>query len=365
MITELTHLSDFLNKKGNDFLNNLLNNKVAVNLKIDQSAFVVGKVKGEIKYWGREGRVELTNFRRQGADLYEDTIKHLESRDLDKIPEGVQIYLEFFSDRLPTLVKYAHKPKNNLIISFIKQNGKIVAPNEPINKKMADLLDVSPPPVLFSGKLDSKQKDKLMQYAETPPEDLASKYGGKNFVEFVLSLFLPPSNMKYLMTDELEGMVFYFGSGDKIDMAKINDPSFTIGIKKKQNKNNIYFTELMEVIYNDLKKHSDKVGFTGRKYTTFIYNLTQEYIKSGKIKPLDKYKNDVTNERFARLTFDLLPQNVNKMVEKNWYAEDVYRVLHFMFEKSKKRVNMKTGLTKERKELINSIVDNTQHMPRA
>lgn len=363
-LTELVHLSDFLNKKGNDFLGNLLNKKVAVNLKIDTSAIVVGKINGEIKYWGREGKTEITNFRRQGADLYEKSIKHLESRDLNKIPDGVQIFMEFFDARLPTIVTYTQHPKNNLIISYIKKNGKIIAPDNPLNEKMAKLLDIAPPPVLFSGKLNKKQKQQLIDYAETPPEEIAQKYGGKNFVKFVLSLFVPPSKMKFLMTDTLEGMVFYFGEGDKIDMAKVNDPSFTQGIKDKQNKNDIYHTSIMKIIYDNLTKHANKVGYKTSNYNDFIYSLTQQYVKSGKLKALDKYKYNVTDQRFARLTFNLLPGKVKKMVDKQWSAEDVYRILHFMFEKSKKRTNPRTGLTKDRKEQINNIVDNTKHMGR-
>lgn len=363
-INELTHLSDFLNKKGNNFLNNLLNKKVAVNLKIDTSALVVGKIDNEIKFWGREGKIEIDKFRRQGADLYEKSIKYLESRDLDKIPNGVQIYMEFFDEKLPTLIKYTQHPKNDLIISYIKKNGKIVPPDDKLNLEMAKLLNISPPPVLFSGKLNDKQKQKLIEYAETNKEDIVNKYGGKNFVKFVLSLFVPPSQMKFLLTDSLEGLVFYFGNGNSIDMAKLNDPSFTQGIKSKQNKEDVYHKSIMEIIYADLKNYADGVGYTGSNYNDFIYKMTQKYIKSGKLKALDKYKNNVTEQRFARLSFELLPPKVKSMVDKNWSSEDIYRTLHFMFEKAKKRINIRTGLTKERKETINYIVDNIKGMNR-
>jgi len=358
-INELAHLSDFLNKKGNSFLNELLDRKVVVNLKIDQSAFVVANDSGEIKYFGREGKVQITQHRRQGADLYEDIISHLETRNLNKIPSGVFVYLEFFDDRLPTLIKYVSKPKNGMIISYVKQNGKILPPDHPINEKMATLLAVSVPPVLFSGKLNNKQKESLIGYAETPTEELQKKYGGKNFVQFVLSLFTPPSKMKYLMTDHLEGMVFYFDDGKKIDMAKINDPSFTQGIKDKGNKDDSYHKLLMQMIYADMERVSERVLSKGKlPYQTFIERMTKEYIRRNHdmTRKLNAFYGTVTANRFARLGFALLPSSVLNMVEKDWYAEDIYRTLHFMFEKEKKRTNPRTGLTKERKELINDII---------
>jgi len=357
-INELAHLSDYLNKKGNTFLDELLSRKVVCNLKIDQAAFAVGNIDGEVKYFGREGRVEITPFRRQGADLYEEIIKHLQTRNLKRIPSGIVAFLEFFDERLPTLIQYTQKPKNGLIVSYLKKDGKILPPDHPLNEKIADLLAVSPPPVLFAGKLDSKQKDKLTDYANTPAEELSRKYSGKNFVQFVLSLFVPPTKMKYLMTDNLEGLVFYFDNGKKIDMAKITDPSFTEGIKEKGNKDDRFHSELMAAIYKKLSEHANKALVKNpSSFADFIYDMTQAYLKDTDVKKLAKYESQVTANRFARLTFDLLPSKVKSMVDKNWYAEDVYRVLHFMLEKPKKRINARTGLTKERKEAINSIVD--------
>lgn len=359
-IDELAHLADFLNKKGNEFLNDLLNNKVTVNLKVDQAAFVVANVNGEIKYYGREGSKEIDKHRRQGADLYETIIKHLEKQDLQKIPKGVSVFLEFFDDRLPTLIKYTQKPRNGLIISYLKKDGKIVAPDHPLNEKMADLLKVTAPPVLFTGKLNQKQKNKLIEYSSTIPEDLAKKYGGKNFVQFVLSLFTPPKTMKWLMTDRLEGMVFYFGD-KKVDMAKINDPSFTEGIKAKQNKDDEYNKKMSELIYKDLEKLGNKVAKKRHSsFVDFCYALTVEFLKNPEFKKLNKYKMQVTENRFARLSFELLPSKIFKLVNKTWYAEDIYRILHFMLRHEKKRANPRTGLTKERKEMVNSIVAQIQ-----
>ncbi|MDX8383311.1 MAG: hypothetical protein R8M45_04460 [Ghiorsea sp.] len=357
MLSELAHLSDILSKKGNDFLDNLLTQTITTNIKIDTSALVVGNVDGEIRYYGREGRVEITTARRQGADLYEKSIKHLETRKLSSIPKGVRIFMEYFDDRLPTLIKYTQSPLNDLIISYITKDGKILSPADPLNMKMAKLLNIAPPPVLFHGKLNKSQKDKLVKYADTPKEDLMKEYGGLNFVEFTLSLFTPKSDLKYLIGNTLEGLVFYFDSGTSLSMAKITDPNFTAQIKKKQGKEDEFHTKIMDVIYNNMEHISYKVfskSFSNK--IDFVEKMTKEYLKLSDVKKLNVYKHTVTESRFARLTFALLPSSIANMVDKTWYAEDIFRILHFMFQTPKKRINRANGLTIERKNMVNDII---------
>ena len=78
-IAELKSVSDLLNKQGDEFLNKIHNKKVAVNLKIDQAAFVLETdSKGEVSYKGREGGKKIDLIKRLGVDLFEPIIQHLE-----------------------------------------------------------------------------------------------------------------------------------------------------------------------------------------------------------------------------------------------------------------------------------------------
>ncbi|RMG26510.1 MAG: hypothetical protein D6732_21210, partial [Methanobacteriota archaeon] len=342
-INELAHFSEIMSKKGHDFVSELLNHRVTVNLKIDQSAFVVAKVNGQIKYFGREGRVEIDKIRRQGMDLYEPAFEHLEKQNLNKLPNNTYVFLEFFNDRLPTIIRYAKKPKNGLIISYVKRDGKILAPTNPIVNKIAEILNVSAPPVLFDGKLSSSQKAKILDYLNTPVEQLEKKYGGKNFVEFVLSLFVHPKQLRYLITNKLEGVVFYFDDGKKIDMSKIVDPSFTGQIKAKkdgsENLSSEFEVIIRNLIYDNLETAHKKVLGKSKTYQDYIYDLTNEIIKNTKSSEFEKYAEAINYNRFARLNFSRLPSKVKVLVDKVWYAEDIYRNLLFLLSKKKKRAN--------------------------
>lgn len=340
----MKHLNEVLNKDID--INDFLNKWFVVNLKIDQSAFSIQKENGEIKYFGREGRNEINLHRRQGADLYEDIIEYLETRNLDDIPDGVQVFLEFFDDRLPTTIKYPKKPKNNMIISYVKLDGKILPPDHHYTFEMVELLGISPPPILYSGSLTSYQKELLVDYTNGKID---------NFNDFVYGIFPPNDNVEYLMTNELEGIVLYF---DDTISVKLNNPHFTEQSKKKDE--DPFFTTLMYIIYKDLEKYSDDVirniHYLPRPYRSDIIMLTRRYVFNSEIEELEQYKEQVTSNRFARLSFDLLPREVFELVEKKWYAEDIYRILHFMLYKPKLRTNPKTGLTRERKDMINRVI---------
>lgn len=360
-ITELASVSDLLNKKGNEFLNKVLNKNVVVNLKIDQAAFVLSKKAGEISYLGREGGKKIDLIKRLGMDVFEKPISHIEGlgdKALEKLPDNIEVYMEFFDAKFPTLIQYKRHPKNDLIISYIKQGGKTVTPNHPLNKKVADILKVSPPPVLFDGKLSAKQKKDLIEFSNTPEDDRLEKYGYKKFVSFILSMFVLPDEVKYLETDQFEGLVFFFGDKDQV-MAKVVDPGFTQGIKDKQAKNagNEYQNNVNDIIHKYFDKAVKKaISAKPNDYIDFVVELTVAYVKMSKktFKKFDKKTIDKT--RFSRISFTLLPRQVTAIVKKDWWAEDVFRALLFLFQAEKKRANPGTGLTKVNKEKVNKVI---------
>jgi len=291
--------------------------------------------------------------------MWEKHISHLQSKDIDKIPEGVKIFIEFFDTKLKTLISYDVHPKNDMIISYVTKNKKIIAPDDKINIDMAKLLDIDAPPVLFSGKLSSKQKDKIIEFSDMPMDDRKKKFGGVDFVEYVLSLFVPPSRLNFLLTTKLEGVVFYFNNGDKVEMAKLVDPTFTQGIiDKKNSTDDKYFPVVNKLVFDNIKIAFDSSIDKSSNFDILILNITKYILDKNKaeIKKLDKYKSTVTDNRFASIGFGLLPSSVKKLVDKEWVTEDIYRIAFSLLRKEKKRANPSTGLTKDKKEMINTMV---------
>ena len=361
-LTELVHLSDILSKKGEEFVDKLLSQKVTINYKIDTSAFMVKNDNGKLRFFGREGRQEIDLTKRAGSNIWEEFISHIEKQDWKKIPNGVEVYMEMFNDRIPTIIKYASKPKNGLIISYCKKDGKTLKPSDPICLKMSKLLQVSEPPVLFNGKLNAKQKKVLKGFLENP-----SVNSPQEFAKKILSIFVPPDAVKYLIGDVMEGLVFYFSDGS---MAKVVDPTFTQQIKDKKGKADEFFIKVSNLVYKELNKSVDAIlnnsssmkkimNETGEaRYIRFVSSVTGNMIQrvAKNMDDIDAYRPDVEANRYSNISSNLVPTGINTLINKYWFAEDVFRIILYGIRKEKKRVHVASGLTKDRKNIINGIV---------
>lgn len=365
-LLELEHLHHVVSKKGEEFLNRLLNDEVDVNIKIDQAAFVVKKQNDQVKFFGREGREEITKIKRSTMDIYEDAIRHIEQK-AKLLPNNTEVYLELFHDKLKTIVQYKTKPKNNLIISYIKKDGKILNPNDEFNYKVAELLDVAPPPVIFSGRLNEKQKTLIKDFIISSDEERKQKYGKTKFVDFIMSLFVTPSELKWLQEGGYEGVVFYFKNNAY--SAKIVDPMFTAK-KQEQSGDEIdeFRKKLLDFVYTYLKTDLEDVAekfvkspdikTTEDVFISFISELTRYMVNKHhtELQQLDKYEQEQKSRRFSNLTYSLLPPYMKQLAQKHWWVEELFAILTNMLQKEKSRINIKQGLTQERKDAINDMV---------
>jgi len=199
------------------------------------------------------------------------------------------------------------------------------------------------------------------------PED----YKQVDFTKFILGLFLPPKSVSGLIDDLIEGIVIYFDDGS---MSKIVDPGFTDTVKMKKVKmnDNTYNDTLKDVIFKNIKSSYDAImtNKTTLKKINKEKSLDDKYIRlaaaltgslmhkvSKQFKDIDMYKDSALENRFSSVTHKMLPVGFSQMIKiKSWWAEDVFRVVLFALPREKKRVHKASGLTRERKELINNIV---------
>jgi hypothetical protein len=353
-LTELTHFRDV---KTPGLVKKLLSSDVCVNIKVDQGAFVIKRVDDQLKFYGKDGKTEIDKIKRTGMDLYKKPIAHIEKCDWKKLPNNVEIFTEFFDPKLKSLMSYSEVPKNNLIISYCKDGSKVIPPNDPMNEKIAGILDIAPPPILFDGKLDKKQRDAILGYIESPSET--------PFLEFILGLFTTPKQLEYLVKDNFEGLVFYMDN-EEVPSAKLVDPKFTAGIaaKKEDNEADAYTEILQKLTFeymssafeasiskvDTFKSQDDYIELVG----DMIEYLDKEY--GSKFKVLAPYKDQVEEKRFSNVDYDLLPAKAKSIIKSKWYMEDVFRTILFALQKKKMRADPRTGITVGRKDLINSLV---------
>jgi len=362
----LQHLHDVITKTSVDFVDGLLLCDVAINMKVDQAAFVIKKQNGAIKFFGRGGAGEIDTIKRVGMDTYEDAISHIESQNVERIPDGTEAHMEVFSDKWKTSIQYDVKPTNNLILSYVVRDGQVLVPDDPTNQEVADVLNVSPPPVLFSGQLSEQQRLAIKSFITLSVDHRKSMFGGENFLEFVSKIFDIPQSLSWLHSNGCEGLVLYFKKYGVV--AKIVDPIFT---QEKQDEHavavSIFKSLLNNFVYdfidNDVPQilkstHNQSVEYSDVQYIRFITQLVFRAVEQhgDELRVLNQFKDDQLSQRYSNVSPKLAPVKLINMIKTNWWVEELFVTLLNSLKTEKRAINTKQGLTKERKDRINEIV---------
>ena len=384
----INHLYDLYNKKGADFVNQLFNQYVTINEKMDGSAFSFERDKdtGKFKFYRRDQRNPITMVDRTLMKYYEKPIQYIESLPphvIQKIPRGWRFGLEYFANTNPVEIVYDRIPKNHLILSYVHQlddSGKIV---KTIQKKesldeWADLLGVERSPIVFQGKLDEDQKSQLLEFLNTPFKKLVERFSTQSFVRYIIST-LNPSLAKSALNDDLdkevEGIVFRFGDPNKENetvLAKMVDPIFTEIAKQKSSDQRerkpsdflgITLLDVMNFILEKGLKNFEVDGDTeDERYISFISDVFAKFLDENK----EKYKGTdfeepsyLKKDEF-RLNKDLISdRKVLKYVEEDDSFESLYKLILNSFRKIKTRSSgiVTSGMIEQLNLLIQDIKD--------
>jgi len=384
----INHLYDLYNKKGADFVNQLFNQYVTINEKMDGSAFSFerGKDTGKFKFYRRDQRNPITLVDRTLMKYYEKPIQYIESLPphiIQKIPRGWRFGLEYFANTNPVEIVYDRLPKNHLILSYVHQlddSGKIV---KTIQKKelldeWADLLGVERSPIIFQGKLDEDQKSQLLEFLNTPFKKLVERFSTQSFVRYIIST-LNPSLAKSALNDDLdrevEGIVFRFGDPNKENetvLAKMVDPIFTEIAKQKSSDQRerkpsdflgITLLDVMNFILEKGLKNFEVDGDTeDERYISFVSDVFAKFLDENK----EKYKGTdfeepsyLKKDEF-RLNKNLISdRKVLKYVEEDESFESLYKLILNSFRKIKTRSSgiVTSGMIEQLNLLIQDIKD--------
>ena len=384
----INHLYDLYNKKGADFVNQLFNQYVTINEKMDGSAFSFERDKdtGKFKFYRRDQRNPITLVDRTLMKYYEKPIQYIESLPphvIQKIPRGWRFGLEYFANTNPVEIVYDRLPKNHLILSYVHQlddAGKIV---KTIQKKSsldewADLLGVEHSPIIFQGKLDEDQKSKLLEFLNTPFKKLVERFSTQSFVRYIISTLNPELSKSALNEDldkEVEGIVFRFGDPNKENetvLAKMVDPIFTEIAKQKSSEQRekkpsdflgITLLDVMNFILEKGLKNFEVEGDTeDERYISFISDVFAKFLDDNK----EKYKGTdfeepsyLKKEDF-RLNKNLITdRKVLKYVEEDESFESLFKLILNSFRKIITRATgiVTSGMVEQLNLLIQDIKD--------
>ena len=239
---------------------------------------------------------------------------------------------EYLPDEKPAHIQYKRLPSNNLILTSIVKNGKHIFNYEEI-VEYSNLFNVDPIPLIFKGKLTSKQLQVLRLFLKTSKEDLKFIFGEDNFSKFFYNILNPVINNSFLMDDDnfndnLEKIIIRIDGDDKFTFEVLN-PLYQKNIDKNATEhaqifsliimNFLEFLQLKNIEYYKPK------GLTkDEMYINLISVLFNDYIF---IKD-DKFKINVNLIR---------NKDTQELIKSSPKIEYVFKIILGSYHKKRKK----------------------------
>jgi len=362
----IKHLKEVKDKKGDDFLGNILNEYVIINENINGSFFGVKKsTDGNFKFFKKAG--QITYVDQMLMKFYNNAISYFNNIPQDKvnrIPNNLYFGFQFISNKNGSHSKYDNKPKNGLVLSYIHkldENGK---PIETLQSKeelerWAYFLEVEAPPIIFEGRLDDDQKTSILDFINTPWDELVKKFKTTSFTKFIISILNPGLESSFLMNglkDGIDEIIFRFYGNQEdpkssVFLAKIVDPIFQEKIKSNEtpeNKSNDYIwlivIDLMNYIETlseyELREMCGDAEDYDKRFISIINGIFKGFIKEYSFK-YDGLRLDVPDylkrEEFE-IDYDLIGDSeIESIIKDNDTYKEVYRILANFFRRVRKK----------------------------
>lgn len=281
-------------KKNPSSVENLLSTTIEISEQLNGSRFSVQcEGAGELSYFKRDSS-PITKIDRTIARYYEKAILHFETLPqevLNKLPENWKFGFEYFPNLNPVKINYDRMPLNGLVLTDIvvkDPNGKVleIIVDKKTLDEWADVLVVEHPPIFFEGKLKDTQRIKILDFLNTPFDDLVKRFKTENFTEFFLNLLTPQINKTFMQNDkkkDIEGLIFRFNGKNPLKLAKPD--GYSEKEKKEDRKpSDIYNLTLviMQEFFQslDFKKIRLKEKTFEDRYIEFISKVFNVFIDS-------------------------------------------------------------------------------------
>lgn len=363
----INHLKEVYEKRGDEFLGNLLNNYVIINEKINGTFFGVKKTKDDkFKYFKKSGEISYVD--RVLMRYYEQAISFFEQIPLEKrqrIPSNFYFGFEYFTRGDSKNLGYDRLPKGGMVLSYIHKlddSGKIVSTvqNKTQLDKWADYLGVEKPPIIFEGHLNDEQKTSILEFVYAPNKELFEKFKTTSFTKYIISILNPDQENSFLrdsIDTGVDTIVFrFYDEGQEnpeanVFLAKMVDPLFQNdedGSETKENKTQDYIWLIVIDLMNhfelqslsDLKKIVEGPGEFDEKYVKLINFLFKDFIKEYS----EKYEGlqlDIP-EYLKRPEFELdknliKDPEVIKLINQDETYSEAYKILINFFRRTRKK----------------------------
>jgi phosphopantetheine adenylyltransferase len=397
----IKHLSEIYKKQGSAFLDDLFSREVIVSEKLNGMSFSFEKsfFDGTIYFYKRDQNTPISKIDRVLMKYYENPISFINTLSpivLDEIPSGWRFGMEFFINQSPVSISYNKLPKNSLVLTHIVVKNEYGDVEKTIVEKeeleyWSDLIGVESAPIIFQGKLDDEQKNKINDFINSPYDSLKQEHGTYSFARYILGVLNPSLSSTFLndtLDDVIEGVVFRFGSIDGTGesfTAKILDPMFEDITKQNNINKNSYFPSdiygitVLEVMNFILDKGIDSFTFEGEepheRYISYISSVFNNFIDENgeKYLGLDFQEPEFLKQPGFDANIDLIKnERTKQLVSEESSYQSLFKLILSAFRKIKKKqggfftkgaIEQFNLLVKEISELLNDIIVIEAAMP--
>lgn len=356
-------LKQVFEKKGEKYINNILDKDIIITEKLDVFRFSFEKKNNDIIFYKKDN-TKISLIERTLSDIWEDALVELPILCENKnIPEGYRFGIAYTPIERPLRLPYTNIPKYILTdITIRNEEGKVTETlsYDELTYWSGELC-IGRPPVIFKGKLSENQKEYLIKYG-------LSDYD--NIEEDSMSEFIS-NNISTIYSKEqtIEGIIIEHAGG----IMQIPSYEFDILNKAYENQYNIprdYYDIFIMNLNSVLESYSFPVlesSTLEEKYIEIVNNIYKRFIKS--------YSNQYTNESID-IKYLNPPQyaNIGKLNKKfikdeetletlnNDINESIYKIILSSLRKYKKEYGLLTESITQKFNtyvfLINNYIDN-------
>ena len=273
---------------------------------------------------------------------------------------------EYLPDEKPAHIEYRRLPKNHLILTSIVKSGKHIFNYEEI-VEYSNLFDVDPIPLIYKGKLVSKQLEVLRLFLKTSKEDLNFIFGEDNFAQFFYSILNPNIKNSFLMDEEsfndnLEKIIIKIDGNDRFTFEVLN-PLYQKNIDRNATEHAqifsliiINFLEFLQL--KNIEYYKPKGLTKDEMYINLISVLFNDYILNMKddIETWDIIIPEFIKHDKFKINVNLIRNNdTSELIKSSEKIEYVFKIILGSFHrKRKKPIGI---MTKGSVELFNKMVE--------
>ncbi len=383
----LLTFNEIYNEKGAQFVEKLLNHYVIVSEMIDGTRFRVQRKGNKLIFFKGCEHTPINLIDRTIMVYYEKPVGYFESFSDDVkniMPECWQFCFEYVAVKNPTVITYDNLPHNNLIITDIliknESGNTIKVISDPgILGNWAKTFDVQGPAIIFQGKLNQEQRDKIKDFLKTPQADLENVFKTQSFTRYIISI-LNPNLKKTALNNSLDktvkSIVFKFVNGKNIYNAEVIDPMFDHILKQNvetnvRKPNDTYQIIMLDIIEFLSMYDIDSIKVEGetsdQRYINLISDIFNNYVTANSYKYIGM---DFQTPKFAqqdvfKLNINFVTNDITKKILKNEKMHDLFKIMLSSFKKIRKNPTelLSAESIKTINEIINKIENKTKAMP--